>query len=166
MLLNENIFTERLLLLVSVTKVYRKKVSGLVAHAGVELNFEQGEQLVLHTNPENNTHISTIEEFLAGEVLVRKTTIAATQTIVDRINKRLSTNFKYSLGDNCEHLVSEVLTGRPTSAQLKTSLTVSLAGTALVACKAANRNATTLLFAALVFGGVGLYLEKQSQLSS
>ncbi|SGZ08106.1 Putative uncharacterized protein [Moritella viscosa] len=163
-MLNENIFTERLL--VSVTKVYRKKVSGLVAHAGVELNFEQGEPLVLHTNPENNTHISSIEEFLAGEVLVRKTTIAATQAIVDRINKRLSTKFKYSLADNCEHLVSEVLTGRPTSAQLKTSLTLSALGTVLFACKETNRNVPTLLFAALVCGGVGLYLEKQNQLSS
>ena len=58
MLLNENMFTEGVL--VSVTKVYRKKVSGLVAHAGLMLNFEQGEQLVLHTNPERNTHLSTI----------------------------------------------------------------------------------------------------------
>jgi len=163
MLLNKNIFAERVL--VSVTKVYRKKVSGLVAHAGLELNFDMGDKLVLHTSPDKNTHLSTIEEFSAGEKLVKKTSINATQAIVDRINSRLSANFKYSVFNNCEHLASGVLTGRPTSAQLKTSLTVSAFGTALVACKEANRNVLTLLFAALVCGGIGLYLEKQNQLS-
>lgn len=131
MLLNENMFTERVL--VSVTKVYRKKVSGLVAHAGVLLNFELGEQLVLHTNPERNTHLSTIEEFSDGERLVIKECFSATQEVVERIQSRLFTDLKYSVFNNCEHLVNEVLTGLPTSEQLKTSLTVSLVGTALVA---------------------------------
>jgi hypothetical protein len=164
MLLNENMFAERVL--VSVTKVYRRKVSGLVAHAGLELSFEMGEQLVLHTSPDKNTHLSTVGEFSAGEQLVKKTSINATQAIVDRINSRLSANFKYSVFNNCEHLASEVLTGRPTSAQLKASLTVSLVGTALIACKSANRNIQTLSVAALGFGLLGLYMEKQNQLSS
>ena len=164
MLLNENMFTEQSL--VSVTKVYRKKVCGLVAHAGLMLNFEEGEKLVLHTNPERNTHLSTIEEFSDGEHLVIKECFNATQEVVERIQSRLFTDLKYSVFNNCEHLVNEVLTGLPTSEQLKTSLTVSLVGTALVACKSANRNATTLIIAALVFGGIGLYLEKQNQLSS
>lgn len=164
MLLNENIFAERVL--VSVTKVYRKKVSGLVAHAGLELNFEVGDKLVLHTSPDKNTHVSNVEEFLEGEKLVKKTSINATQAIVDRINSRLSSNFKYSVFNNCEHLASEVLTGKPTSAQLKTSLTVSLVGTALIACKSANRNIQTLSVAALGFGLLGLYMEKQNQLST
>ncbi len=164
MLLNENIFAERVL--VSVTKVYRKKVSGLVAHAGLELNFEVGDKLVLHTSPDKNTHVSNVEEFLEGEKLVKKTSINATQAIVDRINSRLSSNFKYSVFNNCEHLASEVLTGKPTSAQLKTSLTVSLVGTALIAWKSANRNIQTLSVAALGFGLLGLYMEKQNQLST
>ncbi len=164
MLLNENIFAERVL--VSVTKVYRKKVSGLVAHAGLELNFEVGDKLVLHTSPDKNTHVSNVEEFLEGEELVKKTSINATQAIVDRINSRLSSSFKYSVFNNCEHLASEVLTGKPTSAQLKTSLTVSLVGTALIACKSANRNIQTLSVAALGFGLLGLYMEKQNQLST
>jgi hypothetical protein len=164
MLLNKNMFDERVL--VSVSKVYRRKVSGLVAHAGLELRFEMGEQLVLHTSPDKNTHLSTVEEFSAGEKLVKKTSINATQAIVDRINSRLSSNFQYSVFNNCEHLASEVLTGRPTSAQLKTSLTVSLVGTALIACKSANRNIQTLSVAALGFGLLGLYMEKQNQLSS
>jgi hypothetical protein len=71
-------------------------------------------------------------------------------------------NFK----SNCEHLTSEVLTGKPTSAQLKTSITVSLIETALIACKSANRNIQTLSAAALGFGLLGLYMEKQNQLSS
>jgi hypothetical protein len=166
MLLNENMFTERVLVLVSVTKVYRKKMSGLVAHAGLELNFEMGEKLVLHTSPDKDTHVSTVEEFSAGEMLVKKTSINATQAIVDRINSRLSANFKYSVFNNCEHLASEVLTGKPTSAQLKTSLTISLVGTALIACKSANRSIQTLSVAALGFGLLGLYMEKQNQLSS
>ncbi len=164
MLLNENMFTERVL--VSVTKVYRKKVSGLVAHAGLELNFEMGDKLVLHTSPDKNTQLSNVEDFSAGEKLVKKTSINATQAIVDRINSRLSANFKYSVFNNCEHLASEVLTGRPTSSQLKTSLTVSLIGTALIACKSTNRNIQTLSVAALGFGLLGLYMEKQNQLSS
>lgn len=164
MLLNENMFTERVL--VSVTKVYRNKMSGLVAHAGLELNFEMGEKLVLHTSPDKDTKVSTVEEFSAGEMLVKKTSINATQAIVDRINSRLSANFKYSVFNNCEHLASEVLTGKPTSAQLKTSLTISLVGTALIACKSANRNIQTLSVAALGFGLLGLYMEKQNQLSS
>jgi hypothetical protein len=164
MLLNKNIFTERVL--VSVTKVYRKKMSGIVAHAGLELNFSMGEQLILHTSPDKNTQLSTVEDFSAGEKLVKKTSINATQAIVDRINSRLSANFKYSVFNNCEHLASEVLTGRPTSTQLKTSLTVSAFGTALVACKANNRNVLTLSVAALGFGLLGLYLEKKNQLAS
>jgi hypothetical protein len=164
MLLNKNMFTERVL--VSVTKVYRRKVSGLVAHAGLELSFEMGEQLVLHTSPDKNTHLSTVGEFSAGEMLVKKTSINATQVIVDRINTRLSANFKYSVFNNCEHLASEVLTGRPTSTQLKTSLTASVFGTALVACKANNRNVLTLSVAALGFGLLGLYLENKDQLAS
>jgi len=164
MLLNENMFAERVL--VSVTKVYRKKMSGLVAHAGVELNFSMGKQLVLHASPDKNTHLSTVEEFSAGEKLVKKTSINATQAIVDRINSRLSANFKYSVFNNCEHLASGVLTGRPTSAQLKTSLTISLVGTAIIACNSANRNIQTLSVVALGFGLLGLYMEKQNQLSS
>jgi ATP-dependent Lon protease len=50
--------------------------------------------------------------------------------------------------------------------KLKTSLTVSTFGTALVACKASNRNLLTLSVAALGFGLLGLYMEKQNQLSS
>ncbi|MGK0269427.1 MAG: hypothetical protein ACI88H_000058 [Cocleimonas sp.] len=164
MFLNENIFTEQRL--VSVTKVYRKKMSGLVAHAGLVLNFSMGEQLVLHTSPDKNTHVSTVEEFSEGEKLVKKTSINATQAIVDRINSRLSANFKYSVFNNCEHLASEVLTGKPTSAQLTTSLAVSALGTALIACKSANRNIQTLSVAALGFGLLGLYMEKKNQLSS
>jgi len=164
MLLNENMFTEQPL--VSVTKVYRKKVSGLVAHAGLMLNFEQGEQLVLHTNPEKNTHLSTIEEFSAGEVLVTKESFNATDTISDRIICRLFKGLKYSVFNNCEHLVNEILTGRPTSAQLKTSLAVSALGTTLMACKSANRNIQTLSVAAIGFWLLGLYMEKQNQLSS
>jgi hypothetical protein len=164
MLLNENIITDRVL--ISVTKVYRNKVSGWVAHTGLILNFEQGEQLVLHTSPDKNTHVSTVEDFSAGEELVKKTSINATQEIVDRIISRLSANFKYSVFNNCEHLASEVLTGKPTSAQLKTTLTVSLVGTALIACKSANRNIQTLSVAAFGFGLLGLYMEKQNQLSS
>lgn len=164
MLLNENMFTDRVLM--SVTKVYRKKVSGLVAHVGLELNFDLGDKLVLHTNPDRNTHLSTVEEFSAGEKLVKKSNIIATQAIVDRINKKLSTKLKYSVANNCEHLVSEVLTGSPTSAQLRASVTASAFGTALIACKAANRNVLTLSVAALGFGLLGLYMEKKNQLSS
>jgi len=130
------------------------------------LNFEQGEQLVLHTNPDRNTHLSTIEEFSDGERLVIKECFSATQGVVERIQSRLFTDLKYSVFNNCEHLVNEVLTGLPTSEQLKTSLPVSFIGTALIACKSANRNIQTLSVAALGFGLLGLYMEKQNQLSS
>lgn len=163
MLLNENMVAERVL--ISVTKVYRKKVSGLVAHAGLELNFSMGEGLILHTSPDKNTHLSTIEEFSAGEKLVKKTSINATQAIVDRINSRLFAGFKYSVFNNCEHLASGVLTGRPTSAQLKTTLTLSALGIVTVASKANNPNIVNLSLAALSFGLLGLYMEKQNQLS-
>ncbi|NQY27553.1 MAG: hypothetical protein HRT92_10320 [Piscirickettsiaceae bacterium] len=164
MLLNENEITDRVI--TSVAKVYRKKVSGLVAHAGVVLSFSQGEQLVLHTSPDKNTHLSTIEEFSEGQKLVKKNSVNATQTIVDRINRRVSSSFKYSLFNNCEHLASEVMTGHSISAQLKTTLTFAVVGTALAACKVSNRSASRLLFTALICGGLGLYLEKQAQLSS
>ena len=48
MLINENIFDSKVL--ESLTRVCRKKVSGLVAHAGLILNFQCGTQIVLHTN--------------------------------------------------------------------------------------------------------------------
>ncbi len=140
-------------------------MSGLVAHAGLILNFAQGGQIVLHSNPEKNTHLSTLEEFSDGEEIVVKGCISATQVIIDRVKSRLFTDLKYSVFNNCEHLVNEILTGYPTSEQLKTSITVATVGTALVSCKAINRNWLTLSIAFIGLGFLGLHVEKLNQLS-
>lgn len=160
---NKNMINEKTI--VSVNKVYRKKVSGMVAHAGVMVNFEVGNSLVLHTAPDKNVQLSTIDDFLEGEVLVRKKAVKATDKIIIRIKQKLLTNPKYSLLNNCEHLASGVLTGKATSAQLNTALAFGAAGVTLLACKADNRKLTTLSLGALGFGLLGLYLAKNNQLA-
>jgi hypothetical protein len=165
MILNENKLPT--LPLVSVRKVYRKKAAGLVAHAGILLNFASGERLVLHTTPEHNTKLCTVDEFAAGQKVVSKSTVKATATIVARINLRLSNSSKYSvMTNNCEQLVSGILTGNATSTQLKTTITSSVLGTLLVASSPNNRTVTKLFGAAAGFALLGMYIGRESQLSS
>lgn len=164
MLKNENIFDGKVL--ESLTRVCRKKVSGLVAHVGLILNFQCGTQIVLHTNPDNNVHLSSIDEFSDGERLVIKESYRATQEIVDRVKCRLFADLKYSIFDNCEHLVNEILTGSPSSAQLKSALVTSAIGAASLALASGKRGLGFITISALGFGLLGLYLEKQNQLTS
>ena len=164
MLLNEKVIAN--LVPQFVRKIYRKKASGFVAHVGLELIFENQESLILHTNPDRNTHLSSVEEFSDGEELFYKSKVEATNNIIGRINERLRTNSKYSVFNNCEHLATEMVTGKATSGQLKTSLLVGAFGTILVGCKPENRKLSTLALAAIGFGLLGLYCEKRSQLSS
>lgn len=164
MLKNENIFDGKVL--ESLTRVCRKKVSGLVAHAGLILNFQCGTQIVLHTNPDNNAHLSSIAEFSDGERLVIKESYPATQDMVDRIERRLFANLKYSIFDNCEHLVNEILTGSPSSTQLKSALFTSALGTASLALASGKKSLGFLTISALGFGLLGLYMEKQNQLTT
>jgi hypothetical protein len=160
---NENIINERTL--VSVTKVYRSKASGLLAHAGLELTFEMGSSLFLHTAPDKNVQLSTVDDFLDGEVLVRKKEVKATDKIIIRIKQKLLKNPKYSWFDNCEHLASGVLTGKATSAQLNTAFAFGAAGVTLLACNTNNRKLSTLSLGALGFGLLGLYIAKNKQLA-
>lgn len=150
MLINKNNINNRVL--ISVTKIYVEKISGFVAHGGARLNFQEGEPLVLHRNPSNDTHLSTIDEFSDGGVIIEKTTINATPKIVARINKKLLDFSKYKLVNNCEHLVNEVMTGKQTSEQLEIPLLVSASATLLAATNVNNRNVSTLLTTALLTG--------------
>ena len=164
MLKNENIFDGKVL--ESLTRVCRKKVSGFVAHSGLILNFECGTQAVLHTNPDNNAHLSSVDEFSDGEKLVIKESYIATQEIIDRIERRLFTGLKYSVFDNCEHLVNEVLTGIPSSAQLKSALVTSVIGTGSLALATGKKSLGFISVSALCFGFLGLYIERENQLTS
>ena len=107
--------------------LHRPKVGGgilSVAHAAVEFIYANGENLVLHRTPDNHTHVSSYEEFAAGQEVTAK--VVDPQNIdelMQRANFTLAQGKSYSaLFDNCEHLKSFVLFGKAESEQLKSAV--------------------------------------------
>jgi hypothetical protein len=92
----------------------RPKALGIV-HVGVAV----GNDAVFHNSPLKGEHVSTVAEFAKGQpVHVHHTGIAA-PTLLQRVGNILATPRGYSAIDrNCEHSVTEVLTGKAKSPQL------------------------------------------------
>jgi len=152
--------------LVSATQVYREKASGFVAHTGLLLKFEFSSDLVLHTTPTNNAHLSTLEEFSESKKLAVKGSYCnSSGVLIQRIKEIINRRNSYSIFNNCEHLVSEVISGVPKSSQLSKTLGYGAVGVLATACLSKNSSFTKSV---LVFAAVGLLtlqLEKSKQLA-
>jgi len=104
--------------------LYREKLAGgnllKVAHAGIEFLYPDGQRLVLHRTPDNNTHVSTYEEFASGQYVQRTQVTGSIKDIEKRAYLCLQQAKEYSaLFANCEHLTSFVLKGEFHSKQLQ-----------------------------------------------
>lgn len=155
--------------IVAVHELYRPKVSGgvlSVAHSGVGFVMADGNHVVLHRTPENHTHLSTYEEFSAGQnVTSQKIQSSNLIAIVERANVALKKNTSYgALFNNCEHLAGVVLRGEATSDQLKAVVIGS--GLGYLLAHAVNKDMPPLAKVALVAasGALALHIEKRSQL--
>jgi len=154
--------------IVAVHELYRPKVSGgvlSVAHSGVGFEMADGNHVVLHRTPENHTHLSTYEEFRAGQnVTAREIQSNNLPAIVERAQTVIKVNGRYGLFNNCEHLAGFVLRGEATSDQLKTAVIGS--GFGYLLAQAVNKDMHPLAKVAVVIGtGVlALHVEKNSKL--
>ncbi|MDO6542798.1 hypothetical protein [Photobacterium sanguinicancri] len=150
--------------LTSVTELYRKKASGMVAHAGLLLEFTCGRQAVLHNTPERGAHLSSFVQFSENQnVNITKQYFSELDIMKQRIVSILSKKNKYSVFDNCEHLASEVITGIAKSPQLQATIAGTAIGTAL-GCSIANNKTLGGILGALVGGFVSLQCAKACKL--
>ncbi|MEQ3692778.1 MAG: hypothetical protein ABNH16_05040 [Thalassolituus sp.] len=113
--------------IVRIFKLYRPKVSAgilSVAHGGVCFEFDTGYTVVLHRTPENLTHLSSLEEFGAGQEVTKVVLPENTyESIMLRANATLQANVSYSvLFSNCEHLLNFVIHGKAESEQLRAAV--------------------------------------------
>jgi hypothetical protein len=77
-------------------------------HIGVAI----GNGLVCHNTPERGEHVSTIQEFAAGQPVKVQHTAANPLGVVSRANKILANPKKYDpVHRNCEHTTFEILHG-------------------------------------------------------
>jgi hypothetical protein len=149
--------------------LYREKIGGglvSVAHTGIEFSYHSGESYVLHRTPDNHSHISSPEEFSAGEVVTSKEIVINENfQVIERANLILDKNDTYSpFFNNCEHLQSFVLKGEAKSEQLKSLLIGG--GLTYLLCETALKDQPGWVKGLVVLGGglAALHLEKKSKL--
>jgi len=155
---------------IQIRVLHRPKVGGgilSVAHAAVEFMYANGENHVLHRTPDNHTHVSSYEEFAAGQEVTAK--VIDPQNIdelMQRANFTLAQGKSYSaLFDNCEHLKSFVLFGKAESEQLKTALIGIGAGYLLSETALKNQPWWLKLAVTAGLATFSLHLEKKSKLN-
>lgn len=93
--------------------LFRPKMNGFIEHEGIVV----GPDLVLDNTPEKGEHLGTITEFAAGEKVRVQRTNANQSDVMRRAQQVLSRRKNYNAAfRNCQHTVSEVLTGTAQSA--------------------------------------------------
>lgn len=117
---------------VRIYELYRSKVSGgilSVAHSGVGFEDVFGNIVVLHRTPDNNTHLSTEEDFSANQKVTVKGEFPADSSTLKRAQHILDHGQAYSaLTNNCEHLVDFVL-GREVKSEQVRNTVMAVLGT-------------------------------------
>lgn len=100
-----------------------------VNHKGVVV----GNGLVCHNTPERGEHLSTVQEFTAGQPVRVQRTGANPADVVSRANKVLADPKKYNPAfRNCEHTASEIIYGIAKSPFVLTALSILLIAGLLV----------------------------------
>ena len=108
--------------------VSRRK--GFVMHRGIAL----GDGRVLHNTPFKGEHISSEEEFRAGQRLhVTRMDRAARQNALLHAEADAHARGYSLLANNCEHTVSRAIGAEPDSPQLREWVVGLVAGAALLA---------------------------------
>ncbi|UAB69239.1 C40 family peptidase [Vibrio sp. SCSIO 43132] len=106
--------------------LYRSKL--FVEHAGIYL----GKGRVLHNSPDGNVQVCTIEAYADGKpikVVLSHLSEEKKNQLFNQAEQLLKKAKKYGvLDNNCEHLVSSVLYGKPSSEQLQAAGLGAVAG--------------------------------------
>lgn len=119
---------------------------GSIISCEKELGFEHlgmvvGDDRVFHNAPNRGEHLSTLHDFSAGRPIKIKGVVADWPNALARVHARLTSPQGYALLDsNCEHSVSAVAIGRPTSPQLYAALAFTAVMGLLFALVASTRN--------------------------
>jgi hypothetical protein len=99
----------------------RPKCLGFVEHEGVFV----GSNSVITNTPDKGEHLSTIQEFAAGQPVRVQRTGANPNEIIARAKAILAKPRKYDPAiRNCQHTAAEVITGAAKSRQVMTVLLV------------------------------------------
>lgn len=108
----------------SITEVYRNKANGVLIHAGLKLQLQDGSHLIFHTLPGKGPHLSHMDDFLDNNNLIDKKIHTINLLLMkERIKQIMSENKTYTPFYNCEHLVSDVVNGIKHSPQLTSIIT-------------------------------------------
>lgn len=149
-----------------VYELYRPKVTGgilSVAHGSVGFETTSGDIIVLHRTPDNHTHLSSYQEFKAGQEVTIKSKRTYNHEITERARQVLTNGKPYrALTNNCEHLVNFVLKGETTSEQVKN--TVISAGLGYLLLDTLEKPTKTKLIGAGIIGLAGFYFSKKKKL--
>ncbi len=106
----------------SITELYRNKADGILIHAGLELQLQNGTNIIFHSLPGKGPHLTDMKDFIDDNDLIHKKVHTKNlQLMRTRIEKIISEKKSYTLLYNCEHLVTHVVSGVKHSPQLKSA---------------------------------------------
>lgn len=129
--------------------LYRRK--GLVEHVGAYFGDDQ----VIHNSPSGNVQLCSLAHFSEGkDVKVVASGLSAfqEQQFLQRAKEKLGQQRRYNfISVNCEQLVSEILSGTPSSPQVQGALLGCIAGT-LLAQSVSSKHPFWLATAAAIVG--------------
>ncbi|WP_087019672.1 lecithin retinol acyltransferase family protein [Thaumasiovibrio subtropicus] len=125
-------------------RLYRSKL--FVEHTGIYL----GDRRVLHNSPDENVEICALEEYAVGKpvkVVFSRLSEEKQSELLSHAEQLIIKENKYGvLGNNCEHLASKMLYGKPSSEQLQGAAVGAIAGLLLAQCSQSKN--TSLYMAA------------------
>ncbi|MBR9873182.1 MAG: hypothetical protein GYB23_02825 [Vibrionaceae bacterium] len=128
--------------------LYRSKL--LVEHAGIYL----GKGRVLHNSPDGNVEICTLEEYANGKpikVVLSHLCEEKKNELFNQAEQLIKKARKYGvLDNNCEHLASTVLHGKPSSEQLQGAGVGAVAGLLLAHCNQSKNSFLYILAGGLI----------------
>lgn len=128
--------------------LYRSKL--FVEHAGIYL----GKGRVLHNSPDGNVEICALEEYANGKaikVVLSHLSEEKKNELFNQAEQLIKKAKKYGLlANNCEHLASTVLHGKPSSEQLRAAGLGAVAGLLLAHCNQSKRSLLYILAGGLI----------------
>lgn len=138
--------------------LYRSKL--LVEHAGIYL----GKGRVLHNSPDGNVEICALEEYANGKpvkVVLSHLSEEQKNELFYQAELLIKKAKKYGLlANNCEHLASTVLHGKPSSEQLQAAGLGAVAGLLLASCNQ-SRNSLLYMLAGGLIGCIAINAARQ-----
>ncbi|PTQ17928.1 lecithin retinol acyltransferase family protein [Vibrio splendidus] len=138
--------------------LYRSKL--LVEHAGIYL----GKGRVLHNSPDGNVEICALEEYANRKpvkVILSHLSEEKKSVLFNQAELLIKKAKKYGvLDNNCEHLASSLLYGKPSSEQLQGAGVGVVAGLLLASCNQ-SRNSLLYMLAGGLIGCIAINAARQ-----